>query len=715
MTFYKTNMCRSWQAGECPHPDTCNHAHGVHELLFFRTLAAGAGCRDFKKEKEGRKRLLPGDDGVEAAKSRAGHPPGCSPDPSVRIECSIEAENVFAGATSEAAWRDEAAGVERAALSGRSRKNLVGLQGLHHRCGTPKSASLSPGSCGSEDGSPSACANNSRMQSDQRADGCSSYVVHPAEVTASSSGQGRAARGDAGEHFEVNVAMAQDMRTRGEPVPQRDYQGEAASVARRKLSGSAPSSESSVAVGQLPERMTGWEEKNGDGGDHGRRREISVDMTGEQQQAGSRTETRSLKEVSDTGRRQLLDDARYGQAGGSPPPLAKPARTAEVADSELIAALGALLEDCAGVSLKRGLVRQQLYQLRSTSSKQTGGDRRDTKQRKDRGEIAGVRLRHGRRRGGVRTKAVPNRRREKRQGCSAPAEEHTPAPPHRRTEVGDPDSGADNEKGQGGKVAGQDRSDPNQAIMALVYSLWLRLQQASEGEDDRGTGRHPLPGDLQSEYVSGHSEGLRVAGSDSAVKAAVPVSTAASSLQSSLLFALRDAVARVVTCSLEGPSFPASKSEKSNPSFGCTAECGAPASPLAFVEKSRREQLGPEGNMPAPRSRAPPGSANAPPRLLPAAERSDSTGKAKMAQHLELSSGRRRTVGWPVVPVSRAVDNKELSRRAVTRVQSFDLAGGGAGGLRLNRGVETGESSQRLSEASNMSGHRKSGLSPWYA
>nr|PIM03869.1 zinc finger (CCCH type) motif-containing protein [Toxoplasma gondii COUG] len=52
VAFYKTNMCRNWKAGACLHPETCNHAHGMYELLFFRSLAAGSGCRDFKKEEE---------------------------------------------------------------------------------------------------------------------------------------------------------------------------------------------------------------------------------------------------------------------------------------------------------------------------------------------------------------------------------------------------------------------------------------------------------------------------------------------------------------------------------------------------------------------------------------------------------------------------------------------------------------------------------------
>ncbi|KEP67403.1 UNVERIFIED_CONTAM: zinc finger (CCCH type) motif-containing protein [Hammondia hammondi] len=52
VAFYKTNMCRNWKAGACLHPETCNHAHGMYELLFFRSLAAGSGCRDFRKEEE---------------------------------------------------------------------------------------------------------------------------------------------------------------------------------------------------------------------------------------------------------------------------------------------------------------------------------------------------------------------------------------------------------------------------------------------------------------------------------------------------------------------------------------------------------------------------------------------------------------------------------------------------------------------------------------
>ncbi|CDJ42304.1 Zinc finger CCCH domain-containing protein, related [Eimeria tenella] len=49
--FFKTNICRSWMSGRCLHSDTCNHAHGIQELLFFRTLAVQTGARDFVKEK----------------------------------------------------------------------------------------------------------------------------------------------------------------------------------------------------------------------------------------------------------------------------------------------------------------------------------------------------------------------------------------------------------------------------------------------------------------------------------------------------------------------------------------------------------------------------------------------------------------------------------------------------------------------------------------
>lgn len=49
---YKTNMCRNWLQGRCSKPNTCNHAHGEQELLFYRRLAATRGCRNFTKEQK---------------------------------------------------------------------------------------------------------------------------------------------------------------------------------------------------------------------------------------------------------------------------------------------------------------------------------------------------------------------------------------------------------------------------------------------------------------------------------------------------------------------------------------------------------------------------------------------------------------------------------------------------------------------------------------
>lgn len=61
--FFKTNMCRNWLSGRCLHPETCNHAHGMQELLFFRTIATQSGVRDFVKEKTTTRSLSAAEEG----------------------------------------------------------------------------------------------------------------------------------------------------------------------------------------------------------------------------------------------------------------------------------------------------------------------------------------------------------------------------------------------------------------------------------------------------------------------------------------------------------------------------------------------------------------------------------------------------------------------------------------------------------------------------
>ncbi|PHJ24056.1 zinc finger (ccch type) motif-containing protein [Cystoisospora suis] len=706
VTFYKTNMCRNWQAGECPHPDTCNHAHGVHELLFFRTLAAGAGCRDFKKEKEGRRRLLVGDDGVEVAKRRTGQPSECRADILAGAGHNCESGDRVPSGGGGAGGRVEVAAVERAAPRTENRSSQFELvQNLQcHRCGPcEKQVPVSPGAARSRSGVPGSaegnCSANGKLE-----DGLSSSVVRQGEMQACSSGRIRiAGRGDDDADAELRATTAQNPAVRRKETPKMAY-GTQAVVSR----GTAGSAERSAAVGPQIERTAceGKEEDRGRGDSEG---ELCVGMDGEQQAAFCEAKTYSVEERLDSKRRQLTGSAQHGQAGRSlVAELRRPTRTAEVDGEEIIAALGALFGDRPSVSLHKAAEQVSQLQPRSTSADRAGnGETGEVKHRKDKGENPGARLRQGRRRG-AKPKGAPHRRRDKRQEDSADVADRSPLSLLQAKQVGDAGGGVDKERRQWGKVVVQEGGDFNQAIMALVYSLWLRLQQVGQSECDRGTGQQRPAGEVQGEVVPGHS-GLPVTASDAALKAHCrDVSPPTSSLRSSMLIALRDAVARAVTCSLQVPPHSDIAQEKSRACVGCdSGDGGTSVGTGSCVDRSQRGQLDKEEKVSTTRSPQLGGPASAARRLLPAAY-SNTGGKVSMAHCPEFVAGRRRTVGWPVVPVSPVEQDTELVRRAVTGVHSFELGGVVNVDLRSRRAV-TGELPQRNSEESRGSERRTSG------
>ncbi|XP_026193506.1 uncharacterized protein LOC34617666 [Cyclospora cayetanensis] len=112
--FFKTNICRNWLVGRCLHPETCNHAHGIRELLFFRTLATQSGVRDFLKEtttsrspKIGAKQELDGFEEqqqllvllqqLQQAESRATHLAGHQRPPAPPFSALLEASGIKEG------------------------------------------------------------------------------------------------------------------------------------------------------------------------------------------------------------------------------------------------------------------------------------------------------------------------------------------------------------------------------------------------------------------------------------------------------------------------------------------------------------------------------------------------------------------------------------------------------------------------------------------